>query len=177
MTVVLQGTVSIRPVASSDAGALADAYAHNRAYLQPWEPVRPDGFYTADGQRERLAGCLAEQAAGRSFFWALFDGAHVAGCISLTDVVHGAFENGHLGYWVARDCQGTGLATAAAQFVCTFAADLGLHRLQSATLVHNAGSRKVLARSGFTEIGTAGNYIQINGSWQDHVLFQKILHD
>lgn len=177
MTVVLQGTTSIRPVAVSDAGALADAYARNRAYLQPWEPVRPDGFYTRDGQRERLAGSLAEQAAGRSFFWAVFDGADVVGCISLTDVVHGAFQNGHVGYWVARDYQARGLATSALEFVLTFATDLGLHRLQAGTLVHNAGSRKVLARNGFTEIGTAGNYIQINGRWQDHVLFQKILHD
>ncbi|PYI67590.1 GNAT family N-acetyltransferase [Arthrobacter livingstonensis] len=177
MTVVLHETTSIRHLDVCDAAALARAHVRNRDYLQPWEPVRPDRFYTSDGQRERLTASVAEQAAGRSFFWALFDGAEVIGCISLTDVVHGAFQNGHVGYWIARDYQARGLATAAVGFVRTFATELGLHRLQAGTLVHNAGSRKVLARSGFKEIGTAVSYIQINGRWQDHILFQSILHD
>ncbi|NVM95099.1 GNAT family N-acetyltransferase [Arthrobacter wenxiniae] len=176
MTAALQDSVSIRPLALSDAAALARCHARNRAYLQPWEPVRPESFYTAAGQRERLAVSLAEQAAGRSFFWAVVDAGRLAGCISLTDVVRGAFQNGHVGYWVAEDRQGRGLATTAVGFVGAFATELGLHRLQAGTLVHNTASRKVLARNGFAEIGTAPNYIRINGSWQDHVLYQKVLH-
>jgi [ribosomal protein S5]-alanine N-acetyltransferase len=168
--------VILRPLQISDAEALAEASSRNRTFLQPWEPMRPESFYTADGQRVRLADSMAEQDAGRSFFWALFDGDTVVGRISLTDVVRGAFENGNLGYWVAETHQGLGLATAAARNVCDFAVELGLHRLQAGTLVHNAGSQTVLARCGFTRIGLAENYIRINGRWQDHVLFQKILH-
>jgi ribosomal-protein-alanine N-acetyltransferase len=52
---------------------------------------------------------------------------------------------------------------------------LELHRLQAATLPHNAASRKVLQRSGFEEIGLAPAYLKIAGSWQDHVLYQRIL--
>ncbi|MGO4385562.1 GNAT family N-acetyltransferase [Specibacter sp. RAF43] len=178
MSELLDQGITIRPVAVDDAEALAAAYARHRAYLQPWEPIRPDGFYTADGQRSLLAHAVAERAAGRSHYWVLADGPRVVGRIALTDMVHGAFENGNLGYWVAEDCQGRGLATAAARHVCAFAAgELGLHRLQAGTLVHNAGSRTVLARCGFTEIGTAEKYLRINGRWQDHVLFQRILHD
>ncbi|MCQ9164068.1 GNAT family N-acetyltransferase [Arthrobacter sp. STN4] len=177
MSDVLAGSVSIRPLAVSHAAALARAYTRNRAYLHPWEPRRPGAFYTAEGQRERLADSMAGQAAGLNFFWALFDGAEVVGCISLTDIVHGAFQNGHVGYWIAQDFQGRGLATAAVGFVVGFATRLGLHRLQAGTLVHNAGSQKVLARNGFEEIGLAPRYIMIDGSWQDHTLFQKLLHD
>ncbi|WP_287931090.1 GNAT family N-acetyltransferase [Arthrobacter sp.] len=176
MTVALQDSVSIRPLDPSDADALAVAYARNRTYLQPWEPIRPDSFYTAAGQHERLSASLAERTAGRSYFWAMFDGSELLGCISLTDVVRGAFQNGHVGYWIASDFQGRGLATAAVAFVASFATEMGLHRLQAATLGHNTGSRKVLGRNGFTEIGLAPEYIKINGAWQDHVLFQKVLH-
>ena len=54
--------------------------------------------------------------------------------------------------------------------------DLGLHRLQADTLVHNAASRTVLTRSGFTEIGRAPRYLRIAGRWQDCILHQ-LLHE
>lgn len=171
----LQGTVRIREVDDGDAVALAAALTLHRDYLQPWEPVRPESFYTVDGQRTVIADAKAAMAAGRGLFWVLCDGAQVVGRISLTDIVRGAFQNGHLGYWIAPDHQARGLATAATGFACTAAAELGLHRVQAATLLHNAASRTVLARNGFSSIGTAENYLKINGSWQDHVLFQKIL--
>lgn len=165
----------IRTVDDDDAVALSAAVTRHRDYLQPWEPVRPESFYTVDGQRTVIADAKAAMAAGRGLFWVLCDGARVVGRISLTDMVRGAFQNGHLGYWIAQDQQGRGLATAATGFACTSAAELGLHRVQAATLLHNAASRAVLARNGFSSIGTAENYLKINGSWQDHVLFQKIL--
>ena len=174
---VLRDGVSIRFVTGDDADAVATAYVRNREFLQPWEPVRPESFYTLAGQRTLLTNAVAEQAAGRGLFWVLLDGQAVVGRISLNDIVRGAFQNGHLGYWIARDYQGRGLATAAARFACTAAAALGLHRIQAGTLVHNTGSQTVLSRNGFSRIGLAENYIRIDGRWQDHVLFQRILPD
>ncbi|MGA7203610.1 MAG: GNAT family N-acetyltransferase [Specibacter sp.] len=174
---VLLGSVVIRPVAESDAGALSAAYVRNRDFLQPWEPVRPESFYTPAGQQALAARAVAEQAAGRSIYWVLFEGTEVVGRISLTDIVRGAFQNGHLGYWMAEHWQGRGLATAAARFACSAGAALGLHRIQAGTLVHNIASQTVLGHNGFIRIGLAENYIRINGFWQDHVLFQKILSD
>jgi len=158
-----------------DAGPLADAYRRNREYLQPWEPIRPESFYTTAGQHELLTSALADHASGRSLFWVLCDGEVVVGRISLTDAVRGAFQNGNLGYWVAQDYQGRGLATAAVQHASQAAISMGLHRLAAGTLLHNTGSQTVLTRCGFTEIGVAEKYLKINGVWQDHLLFQRIL--
>lgn len=160
-----------------DAGALANAYARNRDHLQPWEPIRAESYYTEAGQHGSLAAAAAEQATGRGLFWVLVDGGTVVGRISLTDIVRGAFQNGHLGYWIDRDWQGRGLATAAVRHACEEAAGLGLHRIQAGTLLHNAASQAVLNHCGFASIGTAEKYLRINGSWQDHVLFQKLLTD
>ncbi len=55
--------------------------------------------------------------------------------------------------------------------------ELGLHRLQAGTLVHNTGSQKVLERNGFERIGLARAYLKIAGRWQDHILFQRISGD
>ena len=34
----------------------------------------------------------------------------------------------------------------------------------------------VLTRAGFERIGFAPAYLKIAGKWQDHVMFQRILH-
>lgn len=55
--------------------------------------------------------------------------------------------------------------------------ELGLHRVQAATLLNNAGSQRVLEKNGFERIGVARRYLRIAGKWQDHVLFQRIAED
>ncbi len=55
--------------------------------------------------------------------------------------------------------------------------ELGLHRVEAATLVDNHRSQAVLARNGFTRIGFAPRYLMIAGRWQDHLLFQRLADD
>ncbi len=177
MNAPLHKSVSLRNLCVSDAAELSAAYTRNRKYLQPWEPIRSETFYTISGQQEIISGGLSEQAKQRCFLWVLVDGPHIVGRISLSNVVGGAFLSGDLGYWVAEDHQGLGLARAATNEVCRMAAEeLGLHRVQAATLSNNAASRRVLDRCHFQEIGFAPQYLRINGRWQDHLLFQRILH-
>ncbi|MDO5736755.1 MAG: GNAT family N-acetyltransferase [Propionibacteriaceae bacterium] len=178
MSVPLVGTVVLRPLALSDASALATAYASNREYLRPWEPVRTDSFFTPEGQHEAVARSLVDVTEGRGAFWLLVDGDRVIGRISLTDIALGAFQSANLGFWVSADHQGQGLASAATAEVCALAAnEFGLHRIQAGTLLHNHGSQKVLDRAGFTRIGVAAAYLRIDDAWQDHILFQRLLDD
>lgn len=51
---------------------------------------------------------------------------------------------------------------------------LGLHRLQAETLVHNTGSQRVLTRNGFAPYGIAPQYLKIADEWQDHILYQVL---
>ncbi len=51
---------------------------------------------------------------------------------------------------------------------------LGLHRLEAGTLLHNTPSQRVLARNGFRPFAVAESYLKIAGRWQDHVLFQRL---
>jgi len=52
--------------------------------------------------------------------------------------------------------------------------DLGLHRLEAATLLHNTRSQRVLARNGFRPFAISEAYLKIAGRWQDHVLYQLL---
>ena len=53
---------------------------------------------------------------------------------------------------------GRGLATAAVRDMIRVAFDeLGLHRIQAGTLLHNIGSQRVLERNGFVRFGVDPN--------------------
>ncbi|MDX3378361.1 GNAT family protein [Streptomyces sp. ME02-6991-2A] len=175
---VLSGGVRLRPVSIDDAEALHSAYVANRDYLAPWEPRRPDGFFTVEGQSERIGEQLKQFAERRVVPWVFESDGVIIGTVTLSGIAFGAFCSAYLGYWVAADHQNRGLAGAGVASVCRVARDvIGLHRIEAATLLDNAPSQRVLEKNGFEPIGMAPRYLHINGEWQDHRLFQRILHD
>ncbi|MBX7443677.1 MULTISPECIES: GNAT family N-acetyltransferase [unclassified Arthrobacter] len=173
---VLAGGIVLRPVQELDARALAEAFQRNRTHLAPWEPIRPETFYTVHGQREVITRQRGELAAGTALPMVLARGSSIVGLLTLSSIVRGAFQNAHLGYWIDQAQQGSGVMTAAVAAAADIAkAVLNLHRLEAATLVHNTASQRVLEKNGFESYGTARGYLRIAGQWQDHRLFQRIL--
>ncbi|MEV5531688.1 GNAT family N-acetyltransferase [Streptomyces prunicolor] len=171
----LADDVTLRIAEPADAPALAAAHVENRG---PLEPYRPDSFFTPEGQRERLEAQAREYAEGRLVPWLLVSGGRIAGAFTLSGVVRGPFLSASLGYWIAADRQGHGLATAGAERVCRIAREtVGLHRLEASTRLDNLASQRVLEKTGFEPIGMAPRYLHIGGEWRDHRLFQRILHD
>lgn len=168
--------IVLRPVQVSDAAELAAAVQANRSYLAPWEPIRPEEFYTLEGQREVIERRRAELDAWTALPLVLSAKGSIVGLLTLSSIVRGAFQNAHVGYWLAQSAQGTGLMTAAVGTAIKVARDhLGLHRLEAATLVHNVASQRVLEKNGFEAYGTAHAYLRIAGLWQDHRMYQRIL--
>lgn len=172
----LGGGVILRSLASTDAAALAHAYASNRDHLEPWEPTRPPSFRTESGQRAEIDLSLANREAGTTLPVVLDHDGQIVGRATLSGIVRGAAQSANLGYWVDHRYTGRGLMTATVEAVAQIArSDLRLHRIQAATLLHNVASQTVLTKCGFTEIGLAPEYLEIAGRWQDHRLFQRIL--
>lgn len=176
-TNTLIGNVQLRLLRPSDDERMKAAYQLNREHLALWEPARAEEFFTAAGQSSIIESKLALHAAGSEFPWILLEGDRVIGSITLTGIVRGPFLSAHIGYWVGKGFTGRGIGSAAVAFVIeTSRKDLGLHRLQAATLRHNAASQKILKRAGFDEIGLAPVYLKIAGCWQDHLLYQRTLY-
>ncbi len=120
---------------------------------------------------------LNQYEAGRLVPWVLLQGERIVGTITLNDIVRGPFLNGHVAYWVDKEFNGHGVCSAALAFVVETARnELGLHRVQAATLCGNVASQKVLKHTGFDEIGLAPSYLKIAGQWQDHMLYQRVLY-
>jgi ribosomal-protein-alanine N-acetyltransferase len=173
---VLQRT---RPVTVEDAPELARLLAANRAFMAPWDAIRPDVFYTAAGQDVEVRLLLERQEAGAAAAQVVLDDAgRVVGAIRLNGIVRGPFQSCSMGYWIDEAANGRGLATEAVGSVLALAfGPLGLHRVQAETLRHNVRSQRVLAKNGFARIGMAPAFLRIAGEWQDHDLFQALAPD
>ena len=164
-----------RLVRVDDASRLAELLRDNRAFLAPWEPIRPEAFFTAEGQRRVIEDALTGYGRGVTIPRVIISEQRIVGRITLSNVVRGAFLSGNLGYWVAAAHNGRGLATAAVGEIREAAfGRLGLHRIEAGTLPHNEASQRVLQRNGFERIGLARRYLRIAGRWEDHVLYQVL---
>ncbi|MET4158672.1 GNAT family N-acetyltransferase [Agromyces sp. PvR057] len=175
--VELDGGVIVRSLAAGDGPALAAAYVRNRAHLAPWEPERTESFFKVATHEREVVALLARVDAGTAIPLVLVDGDEIIGRVNLSDIVRGAFQNAHLGYWIDHRLTGRGLATTATGVALHAARAAGLHRVQAGTLVHNVASQSVLERNGFERIGVARRYLRIAGRWQDHVLFERLIED
>ena len=167
---------SCRLITPDDAPALAQLYRLNRDFLAPWEPLRSDDFFTEDAQRIAIQNALREHEQGRNLPLVIVDEeASIIGRITLNGIVRGAFQSCSVGYWVSQSAGGRGVATAALKQAISIAfGELGLHRIQGETLLHNLASQKVLERNGFVRYGMAPTYLKIAGRWQDNILYQLI---
>jgi [ribosomal protein S5]-alanine N-acetyltransferase len=166
--------VRLRPLETGDAALLARLYTSQRAFMAPFDPPRPESFFTEDGQRLELELLERERGADRLYRFLIEADGHPAGAISVSRITRGPFQNGGIGYWVSQELNGRGVGTAAVGRVCEWGfGEGGLHRLEAATLVDNIGSQKVLRRNGFLEIGMSPRYLFIAGAWRDHLLFAK----
>jgi RimJ/RimL family protein N-acetyltransferase len=125
----------------------------NRAYFAASISDRGDEFF--DQFPDRHSAMLAEQEAGICAFYVLVDDdGSVLGRFNLYD-----FEDGtaNLGYRIAEQAAGRGVATRSVRELCRIAAARhGLRTLRAATSHDNAASQKVLANAGFAPAGPAG---------------------
>jgi ribosomal-protein-alanine N-acetyltransferase len=165
-----------RLITPADAAALAALVRTNREFLAPWEPLRGEDYFTEAGQRADIEQALERHKIGNALPHVIVDSnGAVVGRITLNGIVRGAFQSCSVGYWLSAAAGGRGLATAALREIkATAFGDLGLHRIQAETLMHNTPSQRVLARNGFVRIGLAPTYLKIAGRWQDCLMYQAI---
>ena len=122
----------------------------NRAYFAASIPDRGDDYF--DHFTDLYNARLAEQEAGICAFYVLVaeDGS-VLGRFNLVDIEDHTAE---LGYRVAQQVAGRGVATATVRELCRLAAaQHGLRTLRAATTHKNVASQKVLTKAGFVPVG------------------------
>lgn len=124
----------------------------NRAYFAASISDRGDAYFKQFAERHNAL--LAEQEAGTGAFYVIVaDDGRILGRFNLILVKDGIAE---LGYRVAQEAAGRGVATAAVREVCQFAASRhGVRTLRAAASTGNIASREVLVKAGFVPTGPA----------------------
>ncbi|MEP3474990.1 MAG: GNAT family protein [Hyphomicrobiales bacterium] len=148
--------------------------------LIPFEPKWAENELSRDSFRLRLRFYQREfrDSTGYPFFIFTKEGNNLLGGITLSNVRRGVTQSGSIGYWIGQPFQKNGYMTEAVKALGVYAfKELGLHRIDAASLPENLASIRVLEKCGFQKEGLAREYLCINGQWQDHLLFGWLIND
>jgi len=152
----------------------------SRAFLAPWEPTWPHDDLTRSAFRRRLKRYAEDLRSDQAYPFFLFrksDNVLVGG-LTLANIRRGVAQAGSLGYWMGQRHAGRGHMAAAVAALIPFSfGTLRLHRLEAACIPTNVASIRLLEKTGFTREGFAREYLCINGTWQDHLLYALLKDD
>ncbi len=171
--------VFLRPPERADYEEWATLRAGSRNFLTPWEPSWPPDALGRANFRARLARYSEDWRTDQGYNFFIFrHDETLAGGVGLSNLRRGVAETGSLGYWIGEPFARRRYMSDALPLILDFAFErLRLHRIEAACLPTNVPSRAVLLRTGFHEEGYARSYLQIDGKWQDHLLFAILRED
>jgi ribosomal-protein-alanine N-acetyltransferase len=178
--VITGENVYLRYPRVADFLAWARLRGESQSFLAPWEPAWSTDELSKGAFRRRLKRYQREAREDLAYAFFVFrsaDNALLGGC-TLSNVRRGVTQCCALGYWVGERFARHGYMFDAIRVLIPFIfRTLGLHRIEAACLTANEASKSLLAKSGFRQEGLARHYLQINGEWQDHVLFALLAED
>ena len=144
------GVITLRAMTAADVDAVTAACQDPE--IPRWTRV-PVPYRRADAL-SWVAGSELERDAGVTIGWlAVDDEDRLLASISVMEIDREA-GTGEIGYWVAREARGRGVATRAVRLVAEWArSELGLTTLEIAVHEDNMASQAVARAAGFTDAG------------------------
>lgn len=182
---MLDDRVGVRPLHLRDASAWSELRIRNEQWLSPWEGRQPSLPFVEWEERHSTASFLAmmrtlrrEAKAGTCLPFAVTYDGDLAGQITVSNVVRGAFQSANVGYWVDGRLAGRGvMPTALALVIDHCFTRVGLHRIEANVRPENLPSRRVVEKLGFRPEGEHLRYLFIDGDWRDHLGFAITVED
>ena len=172
--------IRIVPADVSLTEQVVSYYKRNRQFLQEFDPIRSEEFFSLEYQKKELAREVLDYKAGKAyrFYIKLVEQPqNIIGVIGLNNVVMGAFCSAFLGYKLDENYINQGYMTMAISMLVPYAFDeLHLHRIEANVMPRNKASLRVLEKNHFENEGLSKYYLNINGIWEDHIHMVRINH-
>ncbi len=163
----------LRAPDKSLAKMVLEYYQRNQIFLEEWEPVRNEEFYTKKYHEEQLENDMTlNQKQNQLRLWILKKGEEdkVIGSIGFTNIVWGSFLSCYLGYKLDQEEINQGYMTEALnKGIEIMFEEYGLHRIEANIIPRNTRSLRVTEKLGFQKEGISPKYLNINGIWEDHI--------
>lgn len=156
-------------------------YLDNRDIFEPFEPDRPQNFYTI-GHQKTLLHCEYNLAIKQSTvrFW-VFEKSmpqEIIGTVSLQDIRRGLYQSCMMGYKFDKKVWRQGYAKESITKCIRIAfEEMKLHRIEAHTLPENIPSRKLLEGLGFAWEGTKRQSVKLHGIWRDHEVYALLAEE
>ena len=169
--------VTLRLPQMADFEEWAALREESRDFLVPWEPTWPADDLSRGAFRRRLKRYAEDQRSDLAYPYFIFrnEDQKLVGGLTLTNIRRGVAQAGNLGYWMGAAYARQGYMGATVRMLVPFAfATLKLHRIEAACIPENTASVRLLEKTGFVREGYAREYLCINGTWQDHLLYAKV---
>ncbi len=182
MTTLFGRRVLLRPLVVSDFPAWREVRRRNEEWLTKWEPTRVPGTPDVVEDREafsvRCSARQRERQLGAGYGFGIFVDGAFAGEINLSSVQRGPFQSAYVGYWIDEAHAGRGYTPESLVVLARFAfEELRLHRIQIAIIPRNSASRRVVEKLGIRDEGVAQRYLEINGTWEDHIRYAMTVEE
>jgi len=172
-SIVVSSGVELRLLLPGDVEPLFALTEANRTRLRDWLPWL-DHVRTPADSGQFIATAAARHAAGEELTLGLSHDGGLAGIIG-THFIDWANRTTTLGYWVAREAEGRGLATAACSALLrVLFGDLELNRVGIHCATGNSRSQAVARRLGFQKEGIVRDAERLYDHYIDHVVFSML---
>ena len=163
---------------SFHAAKILDFYNENKDFFNPYEPDRPEGFYTIKYQKSlsdfEYNGFLQGKFT-RFYIFKKDNPNKIIGSVSFSNIQRGAFLSANIGYKIHTDYTNKGYDYEAIKKALDIMFSDGvLHRIEAYILPSNTPSLALIDKLGFRYEGVATSYVKLHGEWADHLRYSII---
>lgn len=158
------------------AEKVTEVVRENLEQLRPWLPWATDS-YSVETARDFIKVNLSEFARNGSFAAGVVLEGKFVGMIGFhkLDLKN---RSAHIGYWLAKEAQGSGVMTRCCRVLCDYLFDeLGLNRIQINCNVENTKSRAIPERLGFEIEGVLRQIEWLNDRFGDWAVYAMLKED
>ena len=168
--------VLLRPLTLHDFDEWREVRRRCNEWLTKWEPRRipgqPDTVEDRQAFSARCSVRMREIQLGTGYGFGIFVDGRFGGEINVNSIHRGAHQSAYVGYWIDEALAGQGYMPESLVTVLRFSfEELLLHRLQVSIIPRNSASRRVVEKLQLRDEGIAERYLEINGTWEDHIRY------
>lgn len=150
----------------------------NREDFTKYEARKQEIYFTKFYQEYLIQheyDAAMKKAYLRYYIFEKSDSGHIIGTVSFGQLKPYPYCSGIIGYKMAVNKKNMGYGTEAVKAACQAAFSyLGLHRLEGYVMENNLPSIRLLEKCRFHREGKCIKNLNVNGVWQDHILYAKI---
>lgn len=145
----------------------------NRIHLRQWLPWL-DQNTTIEDSENFLRNCQASYAAQSQLNVLMFYGEELVGTTGFNSISH-LNHSADIGYWLSQQYTGRGFMTAAVEKLIEIGfREYGLNRQVIRAMTHNASSRNIAVRLGFTHEGCQRQAANQYGTYFDLEIYSLL---